>query len=720
MPIVETLGAYLTRTGPTGRLLADDAWSSRHRGLLTVLWLHVPGLFVFAVARGLDLLHGLVDVAIVACCALAATALSKLGRGRRLRAAVVALGLLTASALVVHLSGGLIEAHFHFFVIMALLLLYEDWLVFLLAISYVGVHHGILGSLAPGSVYNHPDAVAHPVRWALIHAAFVAAASVANITAWRLNEDVRAEAGRARDRAEENDQLLRELKEAETSLRQTEKRYRSLVEQLPLAVYVDNRDDRSSNVYTSPQVEDMLGYPAEQWTDDPDMFIKALHPDDRERVLAEVAAAHESHTGFSSEYRLIARDGRVVWVRDQSVVVRDEHGRGEFGQGYLLDITVEKAREEQARSSQKMEAVGQLAGGVAHDFNNLLTVIQGYCSLALDRASSGANVEDEIEQVRRAAVSAATLTAQLLAFSRRENFQTESVEADVLIGEIEALLRRVIGEHIRLETRLGASGAIVEIDRGGLQQILVNLVVNARDAVGKRGRIAIATEVAERDGQTSLRLEVSDDGCGIDAGTQARIFEPFFTTKSVGEGTGLGLSTVYAIVQRSGGTVSVTSAPGAGTTILVSLPCHAAVQEDAAADEVALPGRGSETILLVEDEHVVRNLVREVLEHHGYAVEAPETATDALALAGSGLEFDLLLTDVVMPDMNGWELAAVLRATRPTLPVVYVSGYADDVIPPNAFRAEERFLQKPFELSALAAAVREAFDESRSATRAAA
>ena len=699
------LRAFVTRNAPTGRLLSDDSWQSRHRGLLVVLWLHVPALFVYAVARGYDGFHTLIDVAIVTACAVAATLLARAGSGRRVRSAVVALGLLTTSALVVHLSSGVIEAHFHFFVIMALLLLYEDWIVFLLAASYVAIHHGVLGQIAPASVFSHPDAVAHPWRWALIHAAFVAAASLANVATWRLNEGVRADAGRARDRAEENERLLIELRGAEASLRQAEKQYRSLVEHLPLGVYVDNLDERSSNVYTSPQIEAMLGYTVDEWTSDPDLFVKSLHPDDRERVLAEIAATNRSGHDFESEYRLLARDGTVVWVRDHSVVVSGGSEDVAYAQGYLLDITEEREREEHLRSSQKMEAVGQLAGGIAHDFNNLLTVIQGYCSLALERLESGVDVTGDIEQVRHAAASASTLTAQLLAFSRRENFQTDTVEADVLIAETEAMLRRVIGEHIRLETDLAAPGAVVEIDRGGLDQILINLVVNARDAVGARGRIVISTRVAERE----LVLEVSDDGCGIDDANKSRIFEPFFTTKGVGEGTGLGLSTVYAIVQRSGGTVQVTSDSGAGTTIRVSFPCVTAPRESGGT-AAGSPDRGTETILLVEDERVVRELVRDVLEHHGYAVEAPDTATHALALAESGLDFDLLVTDVVMPDMNGRELAGALASRFPALPVVYMSGYADDVLPHNGLREQERFLQKPFELAALAAVVRDALE----------
>jgi two-component system, cell cycle sensor histidine kinase and response regulator CckA len=730
MSTIQNVGAFLTRTAPSGRLLADDVWRSRHRGLLTVLWLHAPALFVFAVARGYSVWHSILDVAIVAACATAATLLPRLGGGRRACSAAVALGLLTASALVVHLSGGAIEAHFHFFVVMALLLLYEDWLAFLLSISYVAVHHGVLGQLMPGAVYNHPDAVANPWKWALIHAAFVAAASVANITAWRLNEAVRLEARSARVRAEENERLLRDLKDTEASLVHAESRYRTLVEQLPLAVYVDNLDDQSSNVYTSPQIEEMLGYPPEQWMTDPEFFVKSLHPDDRDRVLAEVAASHDDGTAFASEYRLVARDGREVWVRDHAVVVHDEHTTSPFAQGYLLDITEEKAREAQARSSQKMEAVGQLAGGIAHDFNNLLTVIQGYCSLALERTAAGERIGDEIEQVRQAASSASALTAQLLAFSRKENFQTEKVTADDSIAATEALLRRVIGEHVQLETALGAPGATIEIDRGGLEQILVNLIVNARDAVGERGRITIATDAHELDELDAQRLavergsflvvRVTDDGCGIDEATQRRIFEPFFTTKPVGEGTGLGLSTVYAIVQRSGGNVVVSSTPAAGTTVEVWLPCLAGAKVAAPSTAPSQPRPGSERILLVEDEEVVRNLVEEVLEHQGYTVIAAENATDAVARCERALEFDLLVTDVVMPDINGWQLAKAITAARPGLPVVYMSGYADDVLAADGLREGERFLQKPFELSVLTATVRDALDGAAERTQQAA
>jgi two-component system, cell cycle sensor histidine kinase and response regulator CckA len=481
-------------------------------------------------------------------------------------------------------------------------------------------------------------------------------------------------------------------------LQEAEARYRSLVEHLPLATYMDALD--GTTIYIGPQIEEILGYPREIWLERPDFFVELLHPEDRDGVLAEITRSREAGEPFRAEYRMIASWGRPVWVLDVTVDVRDEEGRRFVRQGFFVDVTErrhahdERRRlETELRQSQKMESVGRLAGGIAHDFNNLLMAIGGYTNLALARIDSGEKgASEDLAEIQRAADRAASLTRQLLAFSRKQLLQPAVLDLNAVVRDLQPMLARLIGEHVEVVTALDPAQPHVEFDRGQLEQVLLNLAINARDAMPGGGTLRIRT-AGHEDG---VDLVVTDDGCGIAPELHDRIFEPFFTTKEPGKGTGLGLSTVYGIVSQSGGAISVESVPGGGASFRVELPRATPVA--AASTNGAEADRGSGTILLVEDEDLVRRPVTEMLRRAGYEVLAAAEPKEALDLAraypGS---IDLLLTDVVMPSMSGRELAGRLLAERPATRLVYMSGYTDDAIADHGVLAAGTiFLQKPF------------------------
>ncbi|MGA7919605.1 MAG: CHASE4 domain-containing protein [Candidatus Acidiferrales bacterium] len=398
--------------------------------------------------------------------------------------------------------------------------------------------------------------------------------------------------------------------------------------------------------------------------------------------------------------------------------------------GVALDITDRKQLTDQLRQSQKMQAVGELAGGVAHDFNNLLMVVKGHAEMLRDRLATVGPAEgrdpalQNVLQIQQAAERAAALTRQLLAFSRKQVLQARVLDLNEVVGGMIQMVSRVIGENIELAFLPGKNLACVKADPTQMEQVVLNLVVNARDAMPNGGRLTIETSNVELDNQYSaehsvvepgpyIMLTVSDTGCGIDAATQARIFEPFFTTKEQGRGTGLGLATVYGVVKQSGGYIWVYSEVGQGTTFKIYLPLVVALSDKKAQEKASsAPEPGSETILFVEDELSVRELVTEYLTARGYHVlEAPD-GLKALEIATEhDGEIQLLITDVVMPHLSGRELASRVTARRPRLKVLYISGYTDDsIFRHGVLEGGMAFLQKPFNLKALAAKVREVLE----------
>jgi two-component system cell cycle sensor histidine kinase/response regulator CckA len=485
-----------------------------------------------------------------------------------------------------------------------------------------------------------------------------------------------------------------------------------LVENLPIGTYVTSFSPEIPS-YVSPAAERLLGYRFTQ-ARDPLEFVESIaHPEDRHRILESTQRLLSGETDSDrAEFRVVHADGSLVWLYGAVDLVRDPAGRPLYMRGFWVDITERKHLEEQLHLSQRMEMIGQLAGGVAHDFNNLLTAIAGYADIALAALDEGHEAARPIERVKEAADRAAELTEQLLAFGRRQVLQPGPLELGDAVERALRLLQRVLGEKIELRTASQQEPVWVLADSNRIEQVIVCLAVNARDAMADGGELWIETGHREvganspiaawgAEPGTYAALVVRDSGCGMDEGTVVHAFEPFFTTKEVGKGSGLGLSTVYGIVKQSGGWITIDSEPDVGTTVTVYLPCReepsapavVASRDDGAAVQVA------PRILLVEDEATVRELAGEMLRRDGYEVTEAEGPAEALQLADEQ-GFDLVVTDVVMPKMNGRELVRRIREDMPGVSVIYMSGYTPESVL-DGLGPGERFLQKPFTMGVL-------------------
>jgi PAS domain S-box-containing protein len=482
----------------------------------------------------------------------------------------------------------------------------------------------------------------------------------------------------------------------------------------------------SHGLWWNEGVSILFGYPPEQIGPDITWWYETIHPDDRERVKSDINAAVERGAeSWSAEYRYRRADGSYAHVFDRGYVLHDGDGRPTRMIGAMMDITQRLQLEEELRQSQKMEAVGRLAGGVAHDFNNLLTIITGRTHLVLGRLKADDPVRRSVEVIQKTADRAAGLTRQLLAFSRKQVLQRKVLDLNTMVADVSTMLRRLIGEDVDLLLTLGPHAGRVNADRAQLEQALMNLAVNARDAMPEGGTLGLETDHVQLGAVPPDRpdalppgpyvvLRVMDTGTGMDAATQARIFEPFFTTKELGKGTGLGLSMVHGIVRQHGGAIHVRSVEGGGTTFEIYLPQVETAAETGGADDSGAPqpATGQETILLVEDEDDVRALAREVLERQGYTVvEASDGAQAVTVYEKEGARIDLILTDVVMPRMSGREMVDRVRATRPDMRVLYMSGYTGDaIVRHGVLDASMLLLGKPFTPLALIAKVREVLD----------
>jgi PAS domain S-box-containing protein len=422
----------------------------------------------------------------------------------------------------------------------------------------------------------------------------------------------------------------------------------------------------------------------------------------------------------SLEFEIVGLKGGRRWLETHAVPLKDRQGRVSALLGITADITTRRALEDRLRQAQKMEAVGQLAGGIAHDFNNLLTAILSSADLLEADLAADDPRRADVAAIRQAAERAAQLTRQLLAFSRQQILQPTLLDLNLLVARLEGLLRRVIPEHVHLETRLAENPALVYADPSQLEQVILNLVVNARDAMPEGGSIGIETElvtldagfVAAHPGSTAgphVRLAVSDTGCGMDPATLARIFEPFFTTKAPGQGTGLGLAVVYGIVKQSGGYIGVESEPGRGSRFQIYLPEAAGSPAPSEAQREPQDLFGSETVLVVEDDPGVRRLARRSLQRYGYRVLEAANGREAVQVARHHQgPIHLLLTDWVMPEMGGRRSAEQILLDRPELRVLYMSGYPGD----EGTQGLGPFLEKPFTPEVLARKVREVLDAS--------
>ncbi len=516
---------------------------------------------------------------------------------------------------------------------------------------------------------------------------------------------------------------ITERKKADRSLRRAEANYRSLVESSPAIVYLAKPFPPFAPIYVSPNIT-KFGYKIEEWFDQPDMWLSLIHEEDRERVLRTTEAAMNQGLDTELEYRIISRDGAIHWLHDKGRFVSDDKGKQIGWQGVMLDITETKSLEEQLKQAQKLESVGRLAGGIAHDFNNMLTAINGYSELTL-RALEGDNpLRRNIEEIKKAGERSALLTQQLLAFSRQQVLQPVVIDLNEIVTDTVKMLERMIGEDVQLVIVLKPKTGLVNVDPGQLSQIIMNLAVNARDAMPQGGRLTIETanvllEPADAKQKVGIlpgdyvMLAVCDTGHGIDDKIRQHIFEPFFTTKEFGRGTGLGLATVYGIVKQSGGNIEVDSKAGDGTTFRIYLP-RIAEQSEAAEikDTLADLPSGTETIFLVEDEDLVRNLSKEILETCGYTIIEARNGLEALEICENGdCKIDLLITDVVMPQMGGRELAEKLIEKLPNLQILFTSGYTDNAMARHGvIRTSTNFIQKPFTYDTLAHKVRELLD----------
>jgi len=514
-----------------------------------------------------------------------------------------------------------------------------------------------------------------------------------------------------------------EHKRNEEALRRSEARYRSLVQSAVYSIYRSSLEGQFLDV--NPALVSMLGY---------DSAEEVLALDPRREVFvdsSELASLMQDFQGGSRldniEVRWKRKDGKVITVRLSGSVVNSADGT-QVLEIIAEDVTEQRVLENQFRQAQKMEAVGRLAGGVAHDFNNLLMVISGYTEVLLERTENHNPIYPKIQAIHQATERATSVTRQLLAFSRKQMLELKVVDVNAIVADMERLLRPLIGEDVELQTRLARDLGRTRADAGQVEQVIMNLVVNSRDAMPNGGRITIQTANITLDKDEVRRehsyihpgsyvmLSVSDNGHGMDKETQARIFEPFFTTKEKGKGTGLGLSTVYGIIKQSGGYVLVQSEVGQGTTFRIYLP---RVEEAAQpASQVPVPlelNGGSETVLLVEDEESVRELVRETLEAKGYNVLEAENGEAALRLTNQHSDpIDMLITDVVMPGMSGRELSARMCASHPHTKVLYLSGYTEDaIVHEGVLQPGTAFLQKPFTLYSLARKVREVLGSPR-------
>ena len=522
-----------------------------------------------------------------------------------------------------------------------------------------------------------------------------------------------------------------ERKRAEESLSQSHQQFMTIFEQAPLGIAII--DSKTGHIYeANPRFAEIVGRPrTEVQTID---WMSITHPDDVQASLDNMERLNAGEIdGFRMNKRYILPDGTYAWINMTIAPIHESDDLGERHLCMVEDITEQRRAEdavrvieEQLRQAQKLESVGRLAGGVAHDFNNLLTTIIGYSELISEEQDLTMLTKERVQEIRDSADRAAALTRQLLAFSRKQVLQPRVIDLNSLIANLSRMLRRLVGEDIDLTTEFDSDALYIKADPGQVEQVIINLAVNSRDAMADGGKLKIEAKCVHLDESYNLQhpelvsgdyvmLAVSDTGCGMDEETKNQIFEPFYTTKEIGKGTGLGLSTVYGIVRQSGGFIWVDSEPDHGTTFKIYLPQVAGTttkQEDLPL--ISGPMHGTETILLVEDDESLRKLAAKILKGYGYAVVEAQNGVEALEIAAKRNypAIDLLVTDVIMPQMNGRQLSEAILKEYPDMKVLFISGYTDNSIVHHGVLGEGvSFLQKPFSPQSLAEKVRDVLDE---------
>jgi len=607
----------------------------------------------------------------------------------------IALAQMLMSSLLVYVSGGRFGTPLHVFGSLAFLSVYRDWRVIVSATTVIAGDHILRG------LFLGPQAFGA-----------LAASGRLEQMAWIAFEDVFLIASCLRGRRE-----LRGLVERDAALNDSESRYRALIDRAEGVFLADATTKRV--LECNAAFRSLLGYDAAEAAQ---LTIYDFDGDTRESVDAALQQLLEAKRPLQLERCYRHKDGSTVDVTVNVSAVAD--ATRDVVCAAVRDVTAMRDHESQLRQSQKMEAIGQLAGGIAHDFNNLLTGILGYGELVLEQLGKDHPVSADVLEMNRAGQSAAALTRQLLTFSRRQVVQREVLDINAVLSNVRKTLQRLIGDHIDLVLELGPDLRGIEADASQLEQVVVNLAVNARDAMEKGGRLLLETAHVDVPAGSDVRrnalapgsyvmLRVTDNGCGMTADVQAHVFEPFFTTKQPGKGTGLGLSTVYGIVKQSGGTILVDSAPGRGTTFRIFLPVvERRVPRAAHSDAHGQQPRPTETILLVEDETVVRGLSRRTLEAAGYVVLEAASPREALRISeGHQGIIHLIVTDVVMPELSGPALVHRLAARHTGAKVLFMSGYTDDVLAPHHFADRNvAFLSKPFTPAILVKKVRDVLD----------
>ncbi|HYC69411.1 response regulator [Brevundimonas sp.] len=513
---------------------------------------------------------------------------------------------------------------------------------------------------------------------------------------------------------EENARISEEKLAAEMALRTARERQDAILKSLPVVFTARTSVHPFGARFVSDSITPLTGFEPSRFVEEPEIGLGRIHPDDVEGVANCLMKAAETGA-YACEYRWMCADGEYRTFLDQGVWTIDEDGESQI-LGTLLDVTERRHLEEQLTQARKMEAVGQLTGGVAHDFNNLLTVVLGNADILLRRIEDQPNVVKHLAAIRAAADKGQTLTRQLLAFSRRQQLNPSVVDLNTLIRNFLPLMKQAVGEGVAIELELGAEPLHAFVDPTHLETALLNLAVNARDAMDSDGVLMISARRADGDdGADCAAIRVSDTGSGMSAEVADRVFEPFYTTKDIGRGSGLGLSQVYGFVAQSGGRVEVSSTPGEGAVFTLTLPLTTDLPAEAVAPGAAVEAAtGSERVLIVEDDPAVLSVCLDMLNGLGYQCEVAADAAGALHRLGGDQAYDLLFSDVVMPGgLNGIELARRAQAMRPDLKVLLTSGYLGDAV--QGLSHEFALIEKPYERAALATQIRRVLAEAPTA-----